>query len=224
MSEPLFPLAVWQSGTNENSLPANDNALRVEAFNRNVISRAVTAQPASPADGDVYILATTHTGAQWAEFSPDDLVIYRDGTWYAFTPVEGVVVNNNGTLYEFAGSAGWAEIAGGSGGADRSGVTNVSSASGVVTLDYNLGDYFTLTLTENVTSWIINNPPGSGHGFSLMVQITQDSTPRTVAKPGTTAGGAALGVSTGAGAVDVLAITSFDNGATLRSTIAKAFS
>lgn len=110
------------------------------------------------------------------------------------------------------------------GGTDRSTVTSVSSASGVVTLNYALGDYFTLTLTENVTSWVISNPPGSGKGFTLMVQITQDSTPRTVAKPGTTAGGAALDVSTGSGAVDVLAITSFDNGSTLRSSIGKDFS
>lgn len=230
MSDPIFPLEVWQSGTNENSIPANDNALRVEAFNRNVISRAVTSQPVSPADGDVYILASTHTGSQWDDFSPDDLVIFRSsdpgpgGTWYAFAPVDGVVVNNNGDLYEFSGSAGWVQIAGGGGGSDRSTVTNVSSSSGVVTLDYNLGDYFTITLTENVTSWVINSPPGSGKGFSLMVQITQDSTPRTVAKPGTTAGGTALNVSTGSGAIDVLAITSFDNGTTLRSSIAKAFS
>lgn len=107
---------------------------------------------------------------------------------------------------------------------DRSTVTSVSSSSGVVTLDYALGDYFTLTLTENVTSWVISNPPGSGKGFTLMVQITQDSTPRTVAKPGTTAGGAALDVSIGSGDVDVLAITSFNNGTTLRSSIGKDFS
>ena len=106
----------------------------------------------------------------------------------------------------------------------RATVTSVSSSSGEVTLNYALGDYFALTLTEDVTSWVISNPPGSGKGFTLMVQITQDSTPRTVVKPGTTAGGAALDVSTGSGAVDVLAITSFDNGATLRSSIGKDFS
>jgi hypothetical protein len=109
-------------------------------------------------------------------------------------------------------------------GGTRDTVTAVSSASGVVTLDYSLGDYFTLTLTENVTSWVISNPPGSGKGFTLMVQITQGATPRTVAKPGTTAGGAALDVSTGNGDIDVLAISSFNNGTTLRSSIAKDFS
>lgn len=107
---------------------------------------------------------------------------------------------------------------------DRTTVTPVTSSSGAVTLNYALGDYFTLALSENVTSWTISNPPGSGKGFTLMVQITQDATPRTVSKPGTTAGGAALDVSTGSGDIDVLAITSFDNATTLRSSIAKDFS
>jgi len=107
--------------------------------------------------------------------------------------------------------------------AERNAVTAVSSSGGVVLLDYSLGDYFTLELTENVTSWSIINTPGAGRGFTLMVEITQDSTPRTVATPGTTAGGAPLDASTTAGAVDLLAISSFDNGSTLRSSYAKGF-
>lgn len=110
MSDNLFPLEVWQSGTNENSLPANTNALRVEALSRNVISNVTTSQPGSPNDGDVYIIASTHTGSQWAGFTPDDLAIYRGGTWYAFGPVDGMTVNLNGTLYEYAGSAGWTAL------------------------------------------------------------------------------------------------------------------
>lgn len=160
------------------------------------------------------------------------------GLWYA---------TDTDTLSAWDGSA-WEDVGGGGGGvpaggtagqvlrkasatdydtawgADRATVTAVSSASGVVTLDYALGDYFTLTLTENVTSWVISNPPGSGKGFSLMVQITQGAGPYTVADPGTTAGGTAIGVSAGNGDIDVLAITSFDNGTTLRSSIAKDFS
>lgn len=224
MSDPILPLAVWQSGTNENSIPANDNALRLEAMNREVLSKGVTAQPVSPADGDVYIIPAGATGVQWATFDMDDLTIYRDGNWYAWAPVDGIVVNVAGDLNEYTGSSGWTVIAGGGSGSVRDAVTPVSSSSGVVTLDYSTGDYFTLTLTENVTSWVISNPPGTSKGFTLMVQITQDSTPRTVAKPGTTAGGTALNVSTGSGDIDVLAITSFNNGTTLRSSIAKDFS
>lgn len=224
MSEPILPLAVWQSGTNENSLPANDNALRLEALSRPVLG--VSNNPTG-VDGDVYLVGSAPTGA-FATFDEDDIAIYRSGNWYAWAPVNGlrVVVADVRKVYVADSSPGWEDdpsITGGAG-SDRAIVTSVSSSSGVVTLDYALGDYFTLTLTENVTSWVISNPPGSGKGFSLMVQITQDSTPRTVAKPGTTAGGAALDVSTGSGDVDVLAISSFNNGTTLRSSIAKDFS
>lgn len=227
MSEPLIPYDRWISGTTEPSLPVNDNSLRSEIFNSAAVSAAVTAQPSltSPDDdGRWYIIPPGATGAQWSTFGVDSAAIFYGGNWFEFTPREGDKVAIGNVWYVYAGSAGWSPMAGGGGGGDRSLVTAVSSVSGVVTLDYSLGDYFTLDLTENVTSWVIDNPPGSGRGFSLMVEITQDSTPRTVAKPGTTAGGDPLDVSTGAGAVDVLAITSFNNGTTLRSSIAKDFS
>lgn len=114
---------------------------------------------------------------------------------------------------------------GGGGGTDMSTVTALSSSSGVVNLDCSLGDYYTLALTENVTSITFSNLPGSGHGASKMIRITQDSTARTVAWPASFkwAGGSAGAVSTGSGAVDVLAISTFDAGTTWRATLAKAF-
>lgn len=111
MSDPILPLAVWQSGTNQNSIPANDNALRIELLNREIISQAVTAQPGSPSDGDSYIIAATHTGAQWATFTPKDLTIYKGGTWYAWAPVEGLVVNVAGSEYKFDGGS-WVAVTG----------------------------------------------------------------------------------------------------------------
>lgn len=222
MSTAILPFAVWEEGTLQNDVPANDNSLRNEILNGLVISQSTDAQPGSPSDGDIYIMTGAPSGAQWATFDQYDLAIFYGGTWYAYAPVEGIVVNVAGTLKRWNGSA-YVDAASGGGGS-RATVTPVTSSSGVVTLDYSLGDYFTLTLSEDVTSWVITNGPGSGNGFSLMVQITQDSTPRTVAKPGTTPGGTALGVSTGSGDIDVLAISSFDNGTTLRSNIAKDYS
>lgn len=119
MSVPILPLAVWQSGTNENSIPANDNALRLEALSRLVISMIVTAQPVSPADGDVYIIPAAATGTQWATFDEGDLTIYRGGNWYAWAPVPGIVVNVDGALNEWEGSA-WVGIGGGGGGGGAS--------------------------------------------------------------------------------------------------------
>jgi hypothetical protein len=104
-------------------------------------------------------------------------------------------------------------------------VTAVTSTSGVVDIDCSLGDYFTLALSENVTSITFSNLPGSGVGASKMLRITQDSTPRTVAWPASFKweGGVAGVVSTGSGDVDVLAITSFDNGTAWMATLAKDF-
>ena len=101
-------------------------------------------------------------------------------------------------------------------------VTALASSSGAVGIDASLGDYFTLALTENVTSITFSNVPG---GASLMIQITQDSTARTVAWPAsfTWASGEAGTVSTGDGDVDLLAITTLDGGTTWRATLGKVF-
>lgn len=114
MSTPILPFAVWQSGTNENSIPANDNSLRHQILNGLVISDSTTAQPGSPDDGDIYIIPSGATGTQWATFDEFDLTIYMGGTWYAYAPVEGIVVNIAGTLHRWNGSS-YVAIAGGSG-------------------------------------------------------------------------------------------------------------
>jgi hypothetical protein len=137
MSTAILPFAVWASGTNQASIPANDNSLRNQILNGMVISAAVTAQPGSPAEGDIYILAATHTGVQWAGFSPKDLVIYSGGTWYAFAPIDGVVVNLNGTLIGYDAGAWTAISASGSGN-----VTGPGSAvdDHIATFDGTTGD------------------------------------------------------------------------------------
>lgn len=89
MSIPILPLAVWQSGTNENSLPANDNALRLEALSRPWIGTANDAPP-SPEDGDVYLVGMSPTG-DFASFDPNDIAIFKSpGSWYAWAPVDGL--------------------------------------------------------------------------------------------------------------------------------------
>jgi hypothetical protein len=121
-STPILPFAQWLAGTNSNSTPANDNSRRNQILNGYVISNSVTAQPASPTEGDIYIIAATHTGTQWATFTPLDIAIYSGGTWYAFAPVKGVIINLAGTVYEFNGSA-WVA-------ASTSGFANPMTAQG----------------------------------------------------------------------------------------------
>lgn len=100
-------------------------------------------------------------------------------------------------------------------------VTAVASSSGVVTLNAALGSYFTMTTTENITDVVVTGLDGFGYGSSIMLKITQGATNRTATWPAefefTHETGKAL--KTGVGAVSVLALTTFDNGATFTATL-----
>lgn len=108
MSTPLFPLAVWQSGTNENSIPANDNALRVEVLIRPAAGIA-DSEPPSPSDGDQYVV-----GDPWGGFTTDNVVIYKGGVWLEWEAFTGWVKCIDNDLYHFNGAA-WV-LGGGAGG------------------------------------------------------------------------------------------------------------
>lgn len=104
--------------------------------------------------------------------------------------------------------------------------TAITSASGILNIDLSLGDYFTVTLTENVTSLTFTNLDGASYGRTVMLQITQHaSDAKTFAWPASFkwAAGAAGAVSATLSAVDVLAISSFDNGTTWNATLANGF-
>jgi hypothetical protein len=149
MSTPILPFAVWASGTNQNSIPANDNSLRNQILNGLVISDSTTAQPGSPANGDIYILAGTHTGSQWAGFDEDDLVIYSGGTWYAFAPSDGVVVNMADEQKQWlGGSNGWVTMSGGGGGG---GMTNPMTTAGDIIVGGASGTPTRLAVGANTT-------------------------------------------------------------------------
>ena len=102
-------------------------------------------------------------------------------------------------------------------------VTALTVSSGVVDIDLSLGDYFALAPTANITSITFSNLPGSGKGASKFIRFTQDSTPRTVAWPSSFQwdSGTADSVSTAFGAIDLIAITTFDNGTKWQITLSK---
>lgn len=246
MSMPLTPLSRWDPGTNQNAIPANDNSLRVEIFNTDGIADDVTAQPGSPVDGDWYIIPAGATGTQWATFAEDSVAIFYGGTWYEFVPSEGDKVSvagvplifESGAWVPFVAPSGaaWGAITGtlssqtdlaaalAAKAANRDAVSALAT-SGSVGVDASLGDYFTLALAGNVSTFTFSNLPGSGHGCTLAIRITQDSTARTVGWPAAFkwAGGSPPAVSTGSGAVDLLIITTFNNGTSWQADLAKAY-
>ena len=108
MSTPLFPLAVWQSGTNENSIPANDNALRVQVLMAPAIDVA-DSEPGSPSEDDIHVIGTA-----WGGFTTDNVVIYKGGVWLEWETFEGWVKVIDGHQHYFDGTD-WVLGGGGSG-------------------------------------------------------------------------------------------------------------
>jgi len=70
------------------------------------ISLNTTAEPASPDEGDVYILASIHTGTDWAGFAENDLAHFWNGRWENHSPTEGerMWVNDKDDVYVFNGT------------------------------------------------------------------------------------------------------------------------
>ena len=110
----FLPPEFWSSGLTQPSIPFNDHFLRWW-ISQTDVDNATTAQPVSPSDGDTYIIQSTHTGTQWSTFSPKDLAIFYGGTWYNYTPSEGVTVSVSGVRYIYTGGV-WTAATGGSAG------------------------------------------------------------------------------------------------------------
>lgn len=127
-------------------------------------------------DGDYSVIITDAFGVQQAEY----LIVPEaegGGGGSGNVPAGGttgqVLAKASNTDYDTE----WVAAGGGS---DRRTVTAVTSSSGIVTLNYALGDYFTLELSENVGGLTIDNPPAAGIGATIGIEITQDVTQRTV--------------------------------------------
>jgi len=86
-----------------------NEAIKVfDALLGGVIDRDLAAEPGSPSDGDVYILPASPTGTNWASFSQNDVVVYRETEWVQLSPFEGFGpfwVNDENILVVYDGSA-----------------------------------------------------------------------------------------------------------------------
>lgn len=107
-----------------------------------------------------------------------------------------------------------------------SGVSALFSSAGVLGIDLSAGNYFTHTLTENITSITFSNLPASGFAQEVTLRIAQNaSSAKTVAWPASFkwAGGVAPSVSNTLSAYDVLTLVSVDQGSRWEATLAKGF-
>lgn len=220
MSTPILPFAVWQSGTNQNSIPANDNSLRNQILNGLVIGVS-NDEAGGDSDGDIYIVGSAPAGA-FASFDEHDIAIYMAGNWYAFAPVQGICVNIAGALNQWDGSAYVAvTTGGGGGGSDVIAVQAPANVSGTVTLDFAGKSRYVgaITLGANVTTLAFSNLPGAGNYAEYELHISQDGTgSRTFAIPAShrALGGSDTTIASAANSVTVLTASTVDNGTSWR--------
>jgi hypothetical protein len=94
----------------------NETFRRLDALVQlRVLSRAVSAEPSAPAEGDAYILPDGRSGAAWSGFSGKSIAVFQDGAWVAIAPSEGYlayVSSESGFCRYAAGN--WAALASGS--------------------------------------------------------------------------------------------------------------
>ena len=105
----------------------------------------------------------------------------------------------------------------------------ITSSAGVITIDLDNGNTGTILLTENISDIDFLNVPTNGVS-TFTLQITQDSTDRTVAinavtvngggdVTAKTAGGAGYTMSTGSGAIDLVTFLFVDAGTPLLNAL-----
>lgn len=169
MSEPILPLRVWPEGIAQSRIPANDNALRLEALSRPCLGVA-NDESGSDADGDVWIVGDTPTGA-FAAMDENDIALYQHGSWYPWAPVDGLRLVVNDVRKAYSGTAWIDDPAGGGGGSEdytiiteaspftadpgtHDGLTRYIRAGGDVTFDnaepYTAGMVFNLRATASI--------------------------------------------------------------------------
>lgn len=181
MSTPILPFDVWPPGSNQASIPANDNALRSEILAGLVISKTTTAQP-SGVDGAIYIIPSGATGARWATFTAGDLAIFRSGTWYAYAPVDGVVVHMDGSIQQWDGSD-WVELSG-SGGVSGDFLSPLVNDEIAVSGTYTLEIGRMHSCSGSSSNYTITLPPVSGNAGKFVGVRMSSSLSRLVTLKG----------------------------------------
>lgn len=105
----IFPLEVWTSQITQASIPANNNSLRVQVLEQAAISQTSTP-PASPSENDMYVLGSSSLSGAWSTFTPNNVVIYKGGTWLEFAKFKGWMKTIGNDVYMYNGTS-WVPFA-----------------------------------------------------------------------------------------------------------------
>lgn len=187
----VWPLQVWRSGTNENSLPANDNSLAVQVVADSAIDFA-DSEPVTPSEDDQYVI-----GTEWGGFTENNVVIYKSGTWIEFEAFEGWVKSIDGVLSSYDG-VNWVSGGGGGGIPDApsdgttygrkdgdwepvaSNAPNVQSVTSSSTVTPTFANDL-VKITAQAAALVLANPSGTAiDGWGIVIRIKDNGTARAI--------------------------------------------
>jgi hypothetical protein len=199
-------ITLLEAAQAQKEVTINEALKRVDALlNNAVLDRGLATPPGSPAEGDMYIVAPSATGA-WA--SKDGQIAYFDQVWKFIPPSAGSVlmVNDEATQYYHDGT-GWRSLF-------NAQHTNLGDKNASFTISRNDGAYQRARFTGNITTLTLPALPAVGSSFSLTLEIAQDGTgSRTVGSWAVSGGGSVIWkgadstLSTAANSVDVICLT-----------------
>ncbi len=128
---PRLSLSYVAPSQAQKHVTVNESFRRLDALAQSVVrSRTETVEPASPAEGDAYLIAAGASGDAWDAYDEHDLVAYQDGAWARITPFEGlrVWVADADEFVIFNGAA-WGVLSGGGGGAETAAKFGVNTSA-----------------------------------------------------------------------------------------------
>ncbi|MBB5520079.1 DUF2793 domain-containing protein [Amphiplicatus metriothermophilus] len=128
---PNLSLSYLQAAQAQKHVTVNETFRRLDALVQlTVESRTTAAQPASPADGDAWILPANPSGADWAAMSEGHIAAWQDGAWVEIAPPVGWrawVKDDEALVVKTA--AGWKTVASDDPAFDTLGVNTTADAT-----------------------------------------------------------------------------------------------
>jgi len=112
---PRLALSYVAPNQAQKHVTVNESFRRLDALvQMRVLSRTETTEPASPTEGDAYILPAGASGTYWDGFDEHDVAAFQDGAWAQIAPAEGFCawVADDDEFVAFDGAA-WDLVSGG---------------------------------------------------------------------------------------------------------------
>lgn len=200
-------LALIEAAQAQKEVTANTAFVRIDALlNTGAHDKDLATPPASPAEGDVYIVAPSPTGA-WAGQALK--LAYFSQAWQFITPREGLClwVNDEDCSYCFNGTC-WVPLA--------SSKTQAISAAATTSIDLRNGTVVELAQATDITSISFSQPASAGRMSEFTLISTKDNsgTARAITWPASVdwPSGSAPALTQTANAVDIFRFMTVDGG------------